>query len=48
MDWYYLYIKKTTILDHNIYSDEGTKEFRGDTKRSRQEDRTTPSVGWEV
>ena len=48
MDWYYLYIKKTTILNHNIYSDEGTKEFRGDTKRSRQEDRTTPSVGWEV
>lgn len=48
MDWYYLYIKKTNVFNHNLYDNEGTKEFRGDTKRSRQEDRITPWDWWEA
>lgn len=47
-DWYYLYMQTSYLFNINPSQNDWTKEFRGDTKRSRQEDRNTPRDWWEA
>lgn len=48
VDNYSIYLTNTYLLCYNPNWNDWTKEFRGNTKRSRQKDRTTPWDWWEV
>lgn len=47
-DWYNLWLTTTYLYNSNPNKNDWTKEFRGNTERSRQEDRTTPWDWWEA
>lgn len=48
IDNYSIYLTNTYLLFKNPNWNDWTKEFRGDSRRSRQEDRTTSWDWWEV
>ena len=48
VDNYSLYLVKSCLFFNNPNKDDWTKEFRRNTERSRQEDRTTPWDWWEA
>ena len=48
LDWYYLRLDSSLLYNKNPNENDWTKEFRGNTERSRQEDRTTPWDWWEA
>ena len=48
LDWYYLWLSSSYLFNKNPNNNDWTKEFRGDTERSRQEDRDTTWNWWET
>lgn len=48
LDWYHLWLAHCYLFNSNPIGNDWTKEFRGDTERSRQEDRTTSRNWWEA